>query len=612
MRGIGNCVIERVFLAGQEALVKESTKDTIRDTISSLTEILDNDSDHVMRWAADIKVITVELKVPCDFRPIREALLDLLVMPQSDLCIFFNEDVLFSDEVKGALEERLQEAGIPSTEALLTLLANTLNSPSMLLTHRLKCIQCWCARETSHLVLQLYKCLGDHLGEDSVVEKVLSQIENFELCTGSHQDLPCSEAGIAVAVQQMYKVLAQVRTQEWDEGLEQEVTKMLSRFLLGHLVGDLRCVFSIVQMTSPAPEVEKALAACHFAAVDSMDLFNWQIDSPQWRGHWLRTSVVDAKMKSSSVASEGAKELERLSLNSHGCFEKANATVKEGCDLPRKASSSSSQFEPMGGHAEDIMFDADLVWKRGPRGSKGLAELAFLKLSLDFPDISQFVPRLIDVHFKDEEMWLGMKNALYGFEEPAVMDVKIGYRTHPPDSCGERAAKREQKASETTSSKLGFRVVGAKFLGPEGSFQKVGYKHNINIGSEDVIDLFSKFFCTDALISSSLQAIDEIAAWMKLQRKFAFYSSSLLFAYDTRSADEVVVRLIDFANMRFIQSKEEDVSGFQNGLTTLRSMLNSCSGNPIDSPPEPNEHVLESPTGWISRFRAFRLRGCFR
>merc|ERR1712137_98977 len=332
----------------------------------------------------------------------------------------------------------------------------------------------------------------------------------------------------------------------------------------------------------------------------------------------------DAKMKSSSVALDGAKELERLSVNSHSCFEKANAMVKEGCDLPRKSSASSgcdlprkssassSQFEAMGGHAEDIMFDDDLVWKRGPRGSKGLAELSFLKLSLDFPDISHFFPRLIDVHFKHEEMWLGMKNALYGFEEPAVMDVKIGYRTHPPDSCAQRAAKREQKALETTSSKLGFRVVGAKFLGPGGGFLKVGYKHNINIGSDDVMDLFSKFFCSDALICSSLQAIDEIADWMKLQRKFAFYSSSLLFAYDTRSADQVVVRLIDFANLRFIQSKEEDVSGFQNGLTTLRSMLNSCMRNPIDRPPESNEHVLESPTDWISRLRTFSFRGCFR
>merc|ERR1719450_1326283 len=114
----------------------------------------------------------------------------------------------------------------------------------------------------------------------------------------------------------------------------------------------------------------------------------------------------------------------------------------------------------------------------------------------------------------------------------------------------------------------------------------------------DITHLFSQFFCTDTLLSSAIKGIDGIADWMKLQRKFAFYSSSLLFAYDTQSADEVVVRLIDFANMRFIQSKEEDVSGFQNGLTTLRSMLNSCSGNPIESPPEPNEHVLESPTGW--------------
>merc|ERR1712007_108385 len=155
-----------------------------------------------------------------------------------------------------------------------------------------------------------------------------------------------------------------------------------------------------------------------------------------------------------------------------------------------------------------------------------------------------------------------------------VMDVKIGIRTHPPDACPQRAAKREKMALETTSSTLGFRVVGAKFLGPDAVLRKVGYKHNINIASVlDVKDLFSQFFCTDMLVRSAIDGIDEIAGWMKVQRKFALYSSSLLFAYDAHDVDTAVVRLIDFANMNFIQCKEEDISGFLFGLTTLRSML---------------------------------------
>jgi len=171
-------------------------------------------------------------------------------------------------------------------------------------------------------------------------------------------------------------------------------------------------------------------------------------------------------------------------------------------------------------------------------------------------------------------MWLGMENALYGFRNSAVMDVKIGTRTHPPDACAERAAKRNKMALETTSSTLGFRVVGAKFLGPDAIFRKVGYKHNINIQSVlDVKDLFTQFFCTDVLVRSAINGIDEIAGWMKVQRKFAFYSSSLLFAYDAQDVDKAVVRLIDFANMSFIQSKEEDISCFLFGLTTLRSIL---------------------------------------
>lgn len=75
------------------------------------------------------------------------------------------------------------------------------------------------------------------------------------------------------------------------------------------------------------------------------------------------------------------------------------------------------------------------------------------------------------------------------------------------------------------------------------------------------------------LVRSAIDGIDEITGWMKTQSWFAFYSSSLLFAYDAQDTDKAVVRFIDFANMSFIQRKEEDLSGFLFGLTTLRSIL---------------------------------------
>merc|ERR1719240_208642 len=286
----------------------------------------------------------------------------------------------------------------------------------------------------------------------------------------------------------------------------------------------------------------------------------------------------------SSIAPDGAKVLDNLMLVSHSFFDKANTRLNEIYDFPQKKglgdgdlepnTTNAIKEEPIGGHADAIIFDGDAVWKRGPSGSKGLAELSFLKLALDQPDISQFVPRLVGVHFKGDEMWLGMENALYGFRKSAVMDVKIGTRTHPPDACPQRAEKRKKMALETTSSTLGFRVVGAKFLGPDAMFRKVGYKHNINIDSVlDVKDLFSQFFCTDMLVRSAIHGIDEITGWMKSQSWFAFYSSSLLFAYDAQDTDKAVVRFIDFANMSFIQRKEEDLSGFLFGLTTLRSIL---------------------------------------
>jgi len=230
--------------------------------------------------------------------------------------------------------------------------------------------------------------------------------------------------------------------------------------------------------------------------------------------------------------------------------------------------------KPIGGHADKILFDGDVVWKKVPHGPTGMAELAFLKHALKIPEISMYVPTLMGTCLESDGMWVGMKNALYGFGEPAVLDLKIGTRTHTPDASPEKARQSQKRASQTTSLQLGFRVVGGKFLGPDGTFLSVGYKQNNNINSEEAVrDLFSCFFCTETLLSAAIKGVHEVACWMQSQRSFAFYSSSLLFAYDTQSMVAPSVRLIDFANLKFIQRKDEDLTGFQFGLMTLHRIL---------------------------------------
>jgi len=222
---------------------------------------------------------------------------------------------------------------------------------------------------------------------------------------------------------------------------------------------------------------------------------------------------------------------------------------------------------------DPIIVDGDAIWDKGTSASKGLDELSFLKRALDLPDILPFVPRSIGVHFNSDEMWFGMKNALYDVGGPAVMDLKTGTSTHSSGACPQMAAKRG-KIVLATSSSLGFGAVDAKFLGPDGTFLKADHKHNMSVASDlDIMDLFSRFFCVDKLLSSAIKGIDVVIDWMKMQRKSPFYSLSFLFAWDVQIMDKSVVRLIDFANMHFIRCKEEDISGFQVGLMTIRSIL---------------------------------------
>jgi len=91
--------------------------------------------------------------------------------------------------------------------------------------------------------------------------------------------------------------------------------------------------------------------------------------------------------------------------------------------------------------------------------------------------------------------------------------------------------------------------------------------------SSGLKEIFAEFLCTPTLLRSALENVEKAASFWDSQHKYAFYASSLLFAYDNATKDVCRVGLIDFANAEEISDKSEDVSGYSVGLDTLRKMI---------------------------------------
>mmetsp|Transcript_134962 Transcript_134962/g.419391 ORF Transcript_134962/g.419391 Transcript_134962/m.419391 type:complete len:120 (+) Transcript_134962:64-423(+) len=110
--------------------------------------------------------------------------------------------------------------------------------------------------------------------------------------------------------------------------------------------------------------------------------------------------------------------------------------------------------------------------------------------------------------------------------------------------------------------------------GPDGGFRQVGHKSQCDITDEDGLRaLLSEFLCSAALRASATDKVREIRAWWAKQVWFAFYSSSLLLAYDTDKKGECRATLIDFANCERITEKSQDLSGVAVGFQTLERVL---------------------------------------
>lgn len=71
------------------------------------------------------------------------------------------------------------------------------------------------------------------------------------------------------------------------------------------------------------------------------------------------------------------------------------------------------------------------------------------------------------------ENYLVLKNIIFGYSMPIVLDVKLGRVLFDGDSSLEKQRRMEKVSKSTTSGSLGFRICGLKIeLGPEGDYEE--------------------------------------------------------------------------------------------------------------------------------------------
>ncbi|XP_071043033.1 inositol polyphosphate multikinase [Parasteatoda tepidariorum] len=195
-------------------------------------------------------------------------------------------------------------------------------------------------------------------------------------------------------------------------------------------------------------------------------------------------------------------------------------------------------------------------------------------------ELSNYLPKFLgtcQTRIKDKEKkFLCLEDVCETFSKPSILDVKIGKVTYDPEATGTKI--EYEKSKYLYSEVLGFRILGMKVnvkigkvtYDPEATGTKIEYEKSKYLYSEvlgfrilgmkiynydeekyvhkdkkfgkgitpenmkNALELFftSNLFINCCILSGFLHKLNELENWFKHQRKFAFYSSSLLFVYE--------------------------------------------------------------------------------
>ncbi|KRX15431.1 Inositol polyphosphate multikinase [Trichinella nelsoni] len=191
--------------------------------------------------------------------------------------------------------------------------------------------------------------------------------------------------------------------------------------------------------------------------------------------------------------------------------------------------------------------------------------------------------------------FLVLDNLLKFYRQPCVMDVKIGRQTWEPAATLQRVQYELKKYP--IIHKIGFRFLGMSVyrelnnerITKDKEWGKTLYPEHFN-------DVFSTFFHTDNIHATTVKRVEgilmevkAIEKWFQRQRLFAFYSSSILLAYEGEASSTSItakkpsVHMIDFTHVYDDTDKNDEnyIFGLKNFIFYLENYLSDVKSDQL-------------------------------
>ncbi|XP_011638238.1 inositol polyphosphate multikinase-like [Pogonomyrmex barbatus] len=258
------------------------------------------------------------------------------------------------------------------------------------------------------------------------------------------------------------------------------------------------------------------------------------------------------------------------------------------------------------------------VLKPATKAILGEREIGFyenLKTSQDpiTEQLKKFVPHYYGTTelriFNNRTKFLMLRDITKDMAEPCVMDIKIGYRTWDPLATPEKRKTEELKYAESKRT-YGFCITGYQVYSlSTGRLKKYDRDYGKQLGVLGVVQALEDFLNVRSgepacrqLVSELLTYLYQIERFFNIQKKYRFYSSSLLVAYDARYLRQhcpMYEGRFNFNAQKRMSLKESCIENFSmispftylSNLEEIRPRLRKSASGPV---PMPCEQVLQN------------------
>jgi inositol-polyphosphate multikinase len=221
-----------------------------------------------------------------------------------------------------------------------------------------------------------------------------------------------------------------------------------------------------------------------------------------------------------------------------------------------------------------VSEDSNFVFKTIKPSELHFYEKKLKKLS----SLKPFIPDYQGVFIYEEIEYLKLENLTLNFNNPSILDCKIGRKTYEPSAPKEKIERETKKYSH--QMEIGFRFSGMKVF-HQSSYEEYDRFFGRSVTPENVLDAW-KLFLSSAnknIINKYLSQLRKIIEIFQQQKDFKFISTSLLFIHEKgnqEGEDQIDLRLIDFVHV--IDSDEIDddyLHGIKNIEKILEELVNS-------------------------------------